>query len=133
MNYSEFFKSMFMTFAGSIAITIMFWFFLAISQIDYIQYLGALLGMYVFAAFGVNRVVEDNIVPNNYLRFILAILCIVVFSVAFLYIMPMVFGANVFPDPLSLNFGNFNLVLDNNVILTIFGLIVLVANYFDYK
>ena len=89
--------------------------------------------MYVFAAFGVNRVVDDNLFPNNYLRFILAIICIVIFSVAFLYLMPIIFGPNVFPEPLNLNYGGFNLVLDNYMILTIFGLIMLVANYFDYK
>lgn len=133
MDYANFTKSMIMTFAGSIVITIMLWFALTITHIEYVQYIGALFGMYAFAGFGVNRVVDEDLFPNNYLRFILAIVCIVVFCIAFLYLMPVIFGANVFPAPLTINYGNFNLLLDNNMILAIFGLIVLVANYFDYK
>ena len=133
MDYLEFSRAMVMNFVGAIVIGIMLWFFLTITHIEYISYLGALVGMYVFAAFGVNRIVDDNLIPNNYSRFILAIVCIIIYGVAFLYIMPMIFGANVFPNPLSFNYGGYDIVLTTEMILAIFGLIVLVANYFDYR
>ena len=135
MNVSEFSKSLLMSFLASIAVTIILWFFLYTLHIDYIMYLAALAGMYVFAGFGVNRLVDDKIIENNSSRFIIAIVCILIYSLAFIYLMPMVFGANVFPEPLDLaNFGiGFEMILTTEMILAIFALIVLIVNYLDYR
>ena len=135
MNVSEFSKSLLMSFLASIAVTIILWFFLYTLHIDYIMYLAALAGMYVFAGFGVNRLVDDKIIENNSSRFIIAIVCILIYSLAFIYLMPMVFGANVFPQPLDLaNFGiGLEMILTTEMILAIFALIVLIVNYLDYR
>ena len=133
MNASEFLRSGIMSFLGSIAVTIILWFFLYTLHIDYIMYLAALLGMYVFAGFGVNRLVEEGAIENNASRFIVAIVFIIIYSVAFIYLMPLVFGPNVFPLPLDLNGFGIDLTLSNEIILAICAVIVLVANYSDYR
>ena len=135
MNFGEFSRSMAMSFLASIVVTIILWFFLYTLHIDYVVYLAALVGMYVFAGFGMNRLVDENVIENNYSRFILAIVCILIYSVVFIYIMPMVFGPNVFPQPINLvNYGiGFDFAFSNEIILAIFGLIVLAVNYLDYK
>lgn len=122
-----------MSFLAAIAVTVMLWFFLYTLHIDHVMYLAALVGMYIFAGFGINRLVGHGIIENNASRFILAIVCIVIYSIAFIYIMPMVFGPQVFPEPFDLAGYGINLVLTTEMILAIFGLIVLLANYLDYR
>ena len=132
MNISGLLKSLVMSFLASIIVTIILWFFLFTLHIDYVMWLAALIGMYVFAGFGINRLVEDGIIENNASRFILAIVCILIYSLAFIYLMPMVFGPNVFPQPLDLaNFG-IDFILTNEIVLAICGVIVLAANCLDY-
>lgn len=135
MDGLKFSKSVVMSFLASIVVTVILWFFLYTLHIDYIMYLAPLVGMYVFAGFGINRLVEEGVIENNYSRFILAIVCIVIYSVAFIYLMPLVFGPDVFPQPLNLaDFGiAFDMIFTNEIILAIFGLIVLCINYLDYR
>lgn len=133
MEIAKFSKSLLMSFLASLVITIILWFGLYTLHIDYVMYLAALVGMYVFAGFGINQMVDDNIIENNASRFILAIVCILIYSVVFIYMMPLVFGPNVFPQPLDLAGYGVNLVLTNEIILAIFGLIVLVLNCLDYR
>ena len=135
MDVLEFSRSIFMSFLASIAVTVILWFFLYTLHIDHIMYLAALVGMYVFAGFGINRLVEDGVIENNASRFVLAIVCILIYSVVFVYVMPLVFGPNVFPQPLNLaNYGiNIGMVFTTEIFLAIFGLIVLAINYADYR
>ena len=136
MDVSEFSRSFLMCLVASIAVTIMFWFFLYTLHIDYVMYLGALIGMYVLAGYGVNSLVNDNVIDNNASRFVLAIAYIFIYSVAFIYIIPLVFGPGVFPEP-PFNPVNYGIGLDMNftteIILAIFGLVMLLVNYLDYK
>ncbi len=136
MNVSEFSRSFFMFLVASIVVTIIFWFFLYTLHIDYVMYLGALIGMYVLAGYGVNSLVNDNVIENNASRFVVAIAYIFIYCVAFIYIMPLVFGPAVFPEP-PFNPVNYGIGLDMNftteVILAIFGLVMLLVNYLDYK
>lgn len=135
MEVSKFLKSLVMSFLASVIVTIMLWFFLFTLHIDYIMYLAALVGMYVFAGFGINRLVDDGVIENNASRFVLAIVCIFIYAAVFIHVMPLVFGPNVFPNPLNLaDYGiGFGMIFTNEVILAIFGLIVLFANYLDYR
>lgn len=135
MNVSELLRLLLMSFLASIAVTIILWFFLYTLHIDYIMYLAALLGMYVFAGFGINRLVEDNVIENNSSRFILAIVCIAIYSVVFMYVMPMAFGPNVFPAPLNpADYGiGFDMIFTTEIILAISGVIVLLVNFMDYR
>lgn len=136
LNVSEVFKSFFMFFAASIVVTIILWFFLYTLHIDYVMYLAALIGMYVLAGYGVNSLVSDNVIENNSSRFILAIAYILIYSLAFIYIMPLVFGAGVFPQP-PFNPANYGIGLDmefsTEIILAIFGIIILLVNYLDSR
>lgn len=135
MNVSEFLRSFLMTFIASIVVTIILWFFFYSMHVDYLPYVAALLGMYVFAGYGINCLINDKTIDDGASRFILAIVYILIYSVAFIYIMPMVFGPNVFPQPLNLvNYGiNFDMNFTTEMILAIFGLIMLVLNYLDFK
>lgn len=105
-------------------------------HIDYIMYLAALIGMYVFAVYGVNSLINGDVIEEGASRFVLAIVYILIYSVAFIYFMPLVFGANVFPQP-PLNLANFGIGFDmdftTEIILAIFGLIMLFLNYMDYR
>ena len=65
MNFGEFSRSMAMSFLASIVVTIILWFFLYTLHIDYVMYLAALVGMYVFAGFGMNRLVDEKAIENN--------------------------------------------------------------------
>lgn len=136
MNVSEFSRSFVMSLAASIAVTIILWFFLYTMHIDYIMYLAALIGMYVFAVYGVNSLINGDVIEEGSSRFVLAIVYILIYSVAFIYLMPLVFGANVFPQP-PLNLANFGIGFDmdftTEIILAIFGLIMLFLNYMDYR
>lgn len=133
MNVSEFSRSAVMSFIASIAITVMLWFFLYTLHIDQIMYLAALVGMYVFAGFGVNRLVEDKVIENNASRFVLAVIFILIYCAAFVYLMPMVFGPNVFPKPLDLAGFGVDMALTRDIFLAIFAVIVLALNYMDYR
>ncbi|WP_298500889.1 hypothetical protein [uncultured Methanobrevibacter sp.] len=128
MKVGELIKSMFMNLIGAVIVTVMVWFFIGTLQNAYLPFIAALVGMYIFACFGVSRIIEDGIIPDNYSRFVLAIVCIVIFAAVFVYVMPMIFGDGVFPGPLTLSSG---IVLDTQMILAICGIIVLVLNYFD--
>lgn len=135
MDVMEFSRSLLMSFLASIAVTIILWFFLYTLHIDHVMYLAALVGMYVFAGFGMNRLVDEKVIENNASRFILAIVCIFIYSVVFIYVMPLVFGPNVFPQPFNMvNYGiGFDMAFTTEIILAIFGLIVLLVNYLDYR
>ncbi|MBQ6098559.1 MAG: hypothetical protein IJL02_01690 [Methanobrevibacter sp.] len=130
MNVGGLIKSMILNLVGAFIVTVMLWFFIGTMGNEYLPYLAALVGMYIFACFGVDRIIDDEIIPNDYSRFILAIFCIIIYAVAFLYVMPVIFGAGVFPAGLELSS---SIVLDTKLILAICGVIVLVLNYFDYK
>ncbi|MBQ6629377.1 MAG: hypothetical protein IJH65_11270 [Methanobrevibacter sp.] len=136
MNVSEVLKSFFMCLVASIAVTVMFWFFLYTLHIDYVMYLAALIGMYVLAGYGINSLINDNVIEDNASRFVLAIVYILIYSVAFMYIMPLVFGAGVFPEP-PFNLVNYGIGLDMNftteIILAIFGIIILFVNFLDSR
>lgn len=129
MEYGNFFKSVVMHFIIAVIITLLVSFVLSTVKIDNLAYLGVLFGLYVFACYGVNRLIEDNIIEENYQRFIVAILCIIIFYLFFVYLMPFMFNMNVF-SPVIL--GN-DLILDSQAIFIIFSIIVLITNYFSRR
>ena len=129
MEYAKLSKSVIMYFIMSVIIMIMVSFVLSTVKIDYLAYLGVLLGMYIFAGYGVNRLIEDGIIEDNYQRYIVAILCLIIFYLFFAYLMHYVFDMNIFA-PIVL--GN-DLILDSKAVLFVFSIIVLIANYFSSR
>lgn len=81
MNYSVFSKLMITHFVIAVVITLMVSFALSTVKIDNLAYFGVLFGLYVFAGYGINRLIEDNVVEENYQRYVSAIISI--FSICF--------------------------------------------------
>ena len=136
MDFNGLSRIMIINFIASIMITIIVWFCLYTTQLPDVMYLGAFFGIYVFAYFGINTIVDDEIIPNNYYRVILAIICIIIYLIVFMYMMPLVFGPNVFPADHTIasiipyNGPGSDFVLSTNLYLAIFSLIALVLNVY---
>ncbi|WP_298500890.1 hypothetical protein [uncultured Methanobrevibacter sp.] len=101
------------------------------------MYLGNLFGLYFLVVYGVNNLVEAQKIPNNYIRFIVAILYILAFDIAFVFIIPLLFGPNAFPptEYLFLNYGGtfFNLALSKEFYLALFAVVMLIFNFLIYR
>ena len=136
MDYNGLSRLMIINFISAILITIIVWFALYTTQIPDLMYLGAFFGLYVFAYFGINLIVDDEIIQNNYKRGILAIICIIIYLIVFWFMMPMVFGPNVFPAEHTISSiipydgPGSDFVLNTNVYLVIFSIIVMVLNVY---
>ena len=136
MDFNGLLRIMIINFIAAVLITVIVWFCLYTTQLPDIMYLGAFFGLYVFAYFGINTIVDDEIIPNNYYRVILAIICIIIYLIVFMFMMPMIFGSNVFPADHTLasiipydGVGS-DLVLSTNLYLAIFSIIVLALNVY---
>lgn len=100
-------------------------------------YLGILFGLYFLVVYGVNNLVEAREIPNNYYRFIISLIYIVIFDIAFAFIMPALFGKDVFPpaEKLLLNSGGVNLSLNLSIefYMVLFAIVVLIFNFIIYR
>ena len=137
MNFVDFTKLMVISFISSILITVIVCWGLLSIKVENLFYLGALLGMYVFACYGVNLLVDQKVIANNYSRFILAIVCILIYCWAFNYIMPIAFGDSIFGVSNGLDLNTIQLLsgieLNKEFFLTVFAAIVLIINFLDYR
>lgn len=101
------------------------------------MYLGNLFGLYFLVVYGVNNLVEARKIPNNYARFIVALIYILVFDIAFVLIIPLLFGPNAFPptEYLFMNYsGNmFNIALSKEFYLALFAIVMLIFNFLIYR
>lgn len=101
------------------------------------MYLGNLFGLYFLVVYGVNNIVEAEQVPNNYLRFVLVILYIILFDIAFIIIVPLLFGPNAFPatEVISINYNGvpFELLLSREFYLALFAVVMLIFNFLIYR
>lgn len=102
-----------------------------------VLYIGNLFGIYFLVIFGVNILVEENVVSNNYCRFLLALLYILVFDIVFIYLIQILFKYNMFSTTdviyLTLNGVKINLIFNPIVYIVIFALIVLLFNHILYR
>lgn len=99
-------------------------------------YLGILFGLYFLVVYGANNLVEARQIPNNYMRFLFSVINIIIFDIAFFYVMPMLFGADVFPqvEKLLIDYGGANLVLNLSIefYFVLFAIVVLIFNLIIY-
>lgn len=117
MEYGEISKLMIMHLIIAVVIMIMVCFGLSTVKIDNLAYLGVLFGLYVFAGYGVNRLIEEKLIEKKSHKYILVIFSIVVFYLFFTYLMPLFFNMDVFG---IVRIGN-DLVLDSRLIFAIFS------------
>lgn len=100
-------------------------------------YLGNLLGVYLFSVFGVNILIEAGQLPNNYLRFIFVIICIIIFDFVFVNITPLLFGPDIFTSLDSILHLTYPIKLDvplyKEFYLAMFGIVMLIFNFVEYR
>lgn len=120
MEYGEISKLMIMHLIIAVVIMIMVCFGLSTVKIDNLAYLGVLFGLYVFAGYGVNRLIEEKLIEKKSHKYILVIFSIMVFYLFFTYLMPLFFNMDVFG---IVRIGN-DLVLDSRLIFAIFSAVV---------
>lgn len=138
MNVGDFLRYTILALIASILITLMLYIGLDSLKMGDLIYISAFCGMYVFAAYGINLLVDAEVISNNYSRFVLAIVYIAVYSVIFVWMMPHCFGPNVISGShtlatLGYNGAGSDIVLNKEFYLTLFGVIILIVNYLDYR
>ena len=138
MNIGDFLRYTILAFIASILITLMLYIGLDSLKMGDLIYLAGFCGMYVFAAYGINLLVDAEVIPNNYSRVVLAIIYIAVYSVVFVWLIPQCFGPEVISGSHTLASWGYNgagsdIVLNKEFYLTLFGVIVLMVNYLDYR
>lgn len=138
MRIGDFLRYTILAFIASILITLLLYVGLDSLKIKDIIYLSALFGMYVFAAYGINLLVDAEVISNDYSRFILAIIFIVIYGVAFVWLIPQCFGPDAISGSHTLASWGYNgvgsgIVLNKEFYLTLFGVIILIVNYLDYR
>lgn len=124
MQYGEISKMVIMHFIVAVVITVMVVFALSSVKIDNMAYLGVLLGLYIFAGYGINRLDGENLIESKSQKLILAIICIVIFYLFFSCVMPFIFNMAIFG---LVNVGG-TLTLDFQMIFLIFSLLVLAVS-----
>lgn len=102
-----------------------------------VLYIGNLFGIYFLIIYGLNILVEEGYIKNNYLRFVFAGIYILIFDIVFILTVPLIFNYNPFLPADCLNFvifnHKFNLMMNSIFYMVIFAIVILIFNYFLYK
>ena len=100
-------------------------------------YLGNLFGLYFLVVYGVNNLADAREIPSNIYKFILIMAFILLFDVAFLFIIPLIFGPNAFPatEFMAINYNGvpFNFKLSKEFYLALFAVVMLIFNFLIYR
>ena len=101
------------------------------------MYLGNLFGLYFLVVYGVNNLADAREIPSNIYKFILIMAFILLFDVAFLFIIPLIFGPNAFPatEFMAINYNGvpFNFKLSKEFYLALFAVVMLIFNFIIYR
>lgn len=124
MQYGQVSRLMIMHFIISVIITVMVCFALSTVKIDNVAYLGVFLGAYIFAGYGVNRIVDEKLIEGKSLKIVLVVISLMIFYLFFTYVMPLFFSMSAFG---IIDLGN-NWVFDSQSMLVIFSAIILILS-----
>ena len=138
MRIADFLRYTVLAFIAAVLITLMLYIGLDSLKIQDLIYLSALCGMYVFAVWGINTLVDAEVIANDYSRFVLAIVFILVYSAVFVWLIPYCFGPDVISGSHTLASWGYSgagsdIILNKEFYLTVFGVIMLIVNYMDYR
>lgn len=101
------------------------------------MYLGNLFGLYFLVVYGVNNLADAREIPSNVYKFILIMAFILIFDVAYLVIIPLIFGPNAFPatEFLAINYNGVpvNFELSKEFYLALFAVVMLIFNFIIYR
>lgn len=102
-----------------------------------VLYIGNLFGIYFLIIYGLNILVEEGYIRNNYRRFLFAAIYILIFDIVFILTIPIIFNYNPFLPTDYLNFiiynHEFNLMMNSIFYMVIFAIVIFIFNYFLYK
>ena len=125
------------TFISSLIITYVICYFLQIHGLKEIIYVSCLFGLYFSVIYGVNVLVEEKVIQNNYKGFILVAAYILIFDIVFIALVPFIFKYDLFSsnDVITLTFNgvNYNLMLNGIFYIIIFSIIILILTYILYR
>ena len=137
MKRSEISRVVIINFISAFIVTLVACLFLDSFDLIDVMYVANIFGIYFLVVYGIDMLVQSGQVPNDYRRFILAIIFIIIFDIIFLYVIPLIFGAHSFSSVNYLSFnldGNeMNLILNSKFYLTIFAILMLYFNFRLYK
>lgn len=137
MGDDSFYRALVFNFLSSLIIAVLVsYIFIAINLKGGV-YLGILFGLYFLLVYALNNLVDARKIPNNYVRFIIAVVYIILFDVAYVFLIPLIFGPNAFPptESLALNFGgvNYEILLSKEFYLVLFAALMLIFNFIIYR
>ena len=137
MNKTNFLRVTILNFISSLIIAIVVVNILDAFGLNGGVYLGNLFGLYFLVVYGIQNLVQAREIPNNYMRFIFAIIFIIIFDILFLLIIPLLFGADIFPatEHLAINYNGtqFDVSLSKELYLAVFGIVMLIFNFMIYR
>lgn len=100
-------------------------------------YIALLFGLYFLVVYSLNNIIQARKIPNNHIRFITALLLIIIFEIAFMFAVSYLFGQDVIPPTAYLNLKSigidFVLVLSREFYLVLVAVIILIANIVIYR
>ncbi|WP_407415879.1 hypothetical protein [Methanobrevibacter sp.] len=134
MNNSEFSRVIIINFISALIVTLVACLFLDSFDLMDMMYVANIFGIYFLVVYGIEMLVQSGQIPNDYRRFIIALIFIVIFDLIFLYLIPLLFGADVFSavNYFSMDLDGFkmNFIFNAKFYLAVFAIIML---YFNYK
>ncbi len=140
MKWSGLPRVILLNFISSLIISIVVCYILYTYGLTEVFYIGNLFGLYFFTIYGVKILVEAGKIPNNYYRFLVVLLYILIFDIVFMALIPVIFGpkALITYDYLIFANGNdpssvFKFNLSPIFYLTIFAIIMMIFNFILYR
>lgn len=136
MNRNNFTRATITNIITALIITYVAAYFLSTINLTSVIYISNIFGLYFLVVYGIGNLIESRDIKNNYERFVLAIILIIIFDLLFLIFTPLIFGGNVFAvsDYLVLIFDGvqFNLTMDVIFYLFVFAVLMLIFNFLLY-
>lgn len=137
MVKSEFYRVVIINFISAIIIALVACLFLDSFDLMDMMYVANIFGVYFLVVYGVDMLVQSRHVPNDYRRFLLVIILMCIFDVIFLYLVPLLFGSQVFSsaDYFSMNFNGSEMkfIFNAKFYMLVFAILMLYFNYRLYK
>lgn len=137
MKRSEVSRVVIINFISAFIITLVACLFLDSFDLIDIMYVANIFGIYFLVVYGIDMLVQSGQIPNDYRRFIIAIIFIIIFDIIFLYLIPFIFGNHAFSSvdyfAMNLNGAEMNFIFNSKFYLTVFAILMLYFNFRLYR
>lgn len=137
MASANFFRVLILNFISALLIAIVISYIFISLKFNLGIYLACFFGLYFLAGYSLNNLVEAREIPNNYLRFISVLILCALFDILFVFVIPLIFGSDVFPatENVALNLSGsvLNIPLGMELYLAVIAVIMLIFNFIIYR